>query len=41
MYLRITKRAAETMDPATLEAIVETFRDVKRRYKEDTGEELE
>jgi len=28
VYLRITKRAAETMDPATLEAIVETFRDV-------------
>lgn len=41
VYFRITKKAAEAkMDPQTLEAFIETFRDVRRRYKEDTGEDL-
>jgi len=40
VYLRLTKRAAETMPPEVLEAFIETFRDVKKRYNEDTGEDL-
>lgn len=41
VYFRITKKAAESMDPEVLEAFIETFRDVRRRYKEDTGEDLD